>query len=96
MFAQESIKRAGYGERATFTRGKSSQIELPEQVDVVICDHVGYFGFDYGIIDFLEDARKRFLKPGGTLIPSIIRLNIAAVGSQQCCDLPMAAGRECP
>ena len=85
--ARESMMRAGYGGRATFIHGKSSRIELPKRVDVVICDHVGYFGFDYGIIDFLDDARKRFLKPGGTLIPSRIRLNVAAAGSQQCYDL---------
>ena len=70
-----------------FIRGKSSQIELPERVDVVICDHVGYFGFDYGVVEFFADARKRFLKPGGTLIPSSIRLNIAAVGAQRCDEL---------
>jgi protein arginine N-methyltransferase 1 len=85
--ARESMLRAGHGERATFIRGKSSQVELPERVDVVICDHVGYFGFDYDVVEFLDDARKRFLKPGGTLIPSRIRLNVAAVGSRQCHDL---------
>lgn len=82
--ARETLTRAGRGDRTTFIRGKSSQIKLPERVDVVICDHVGYFGFDYGVVEFLGDARRRFLKPGGTLIPSKIRLNIAAAGSQKC------------
>lgn len=85
--ARETLVRAGHGDHASFVSGKSSRIELPERVDVVICDHVGFFGFDYGIMDFLADARKRFLKPGGTLIPSKIRLNLAAVGSQRCDDL---------
>lgn len=88
--ARDSMLRAGDGGSATFIRGKSRQIELPEMVDVVICDHVGYFGFDYGIVGFLEDARKRFLKPGGRLIPSRIRLNVAAVGSQRCEELANA------
>jgi SAM-dependent methyltransferase len=85
--ARDAAKRAGVADRTTFISGKSSQLELPENVDVVICDHVGYFGFDYGIIEFLRDARKRFLKPGGTLIPSRIRLHLAAVGSQKCDEL---------
>jgi len=85
--ARESLQQAGHGEHTSFIRGKSSQIELPERVDVVICDHVGYFGFDYGILGLLEDAKRRFLKPGGTLIPSKIRLNIAAVSSRQCAEL---------
>lgn len=82
--AKEAANRAGLSGRATFIRGKSSQIELPERVDVVICDHVGYFGFDYGIVDFLADARKRFLKLGGTLVPSRICLKLAAVSSGKC------------
>ena len=87
--ARESLVRAGQGDNATFIRGISSQIELPEPVDVVICDHVGYFGFDYGIIEFIQDARRRFLKPGGTLMPSKIRLNVAAVASRQCSELSL-------
>jgi protein arginine N-methyltransferase 1 len=85
--AREALTRSGYGDCSAFIRGKSSQIELPERVDVVICDHVGYFGFDYGVVEFFADARKRFLKPGGTLIPASIRLNIAAVGAQRCDEL---------
>ena len=85
--ARESMKRAGLNEHTTFIRGKSSQIELPERVDVVICDHVGFFGFDYGVVDFFGDARRRLLKSGGKLIPSRIRLNMAAVGSQKCSEL---------
>ena len=85
--AREALTRSGYGDCSSFIRGKSSQIELPERVDVVICDHVGYFGFDYGVVEFFADARKRFLKPGGTLIPSSIRLNVAAVGAQRCDEL---------
>jgi len=85
--ARESLTRAGQGGRATFIRGKSTQTELPERVDVVICDHVGYFGFDYGVVEFLGDAKQRLLKTGGTLIPASLRLNVAAVSSQKCSAL---------
>ena len=85
--AREALTRSGYGDGSAFIRGKSSQIELPERVDMVICDHVGYFGFDYGVVEFFADARKRFLKPGGNLTPASIRLNIAAVGAQRCDEL---------
>lgn len=82
--ARETLKRAGYGERCTFIHGRSGQVELPEKVDVAICDHVGYFGFDYGVTELLGDARRRFLKPGGKLIPSRIRLYLAPVSSEKC------------
>ena len=80
--ARETFARAGWAERATCIRGHSHRVELPEPVDVVICDHVGYFGFDYDIVQTLQDARRRFLKPGGALIPARIRLQLAAVESE--------------
>ena len=70
-----------------FFAASPARSNFPERVDVVICDHVGYFGFDYGVVEFFADARKRFLKPGGTLIPSSIRLNVTAVGAQRCDEL---------
>lgn len=85
--ASDALTLAGFGNRASFVRGRSEQVELSERVDVAICDHVGYFGFDYGIVGFFQDARRRFLKPGGALIPARIRLQLAAVESEQCCKL---------
>ena len=82
--ARNSLIRSGWGVRTSFIHNSSYRAELPERVDVVICDHVGYFGFDYGLIDVLADARHRFLKPGGKLIPSRLKLHIAAVESDQC------------
>ena len=81
--AREALTRAGWGLKADFIRGSSFQVDLPKRVDVVICDHVGYFGFDYGLIGLLADARKRFLKPGGSLIPGRLKLHIGAVESQK-------------
>lgn len=85
--AKETLLRAGLGGQAMFIHGQSQQVDLPERVDVVICDHVGYFGFDYGIVNFFEDARRRFLKPGGTLIPARIEPQVAAVQSEKCHSL---------
>ena len=79
--ARDTLTRAGLADRTTFIRGYSHRVELPEPVDLLICDHVGYFGFDYGIVHTLQDARHRFLAPGGRVIPRRIRLEIAAVES---------------
>jgi len=57
--ARETMRRNGLAGRFTCLRETSFEAELPEKVDVVICDHVGYFGFDYGIIRLLDDARRR-------------------------------------
>ena len=82
--AEQALHRSGYGDRAVFMHGKAHQVELPERVDVVICDQVGYFGFDYGIVESLRDARRRFLKPGGRMVPARIDLEIAAIESETC------------
>lgn len=82
--ARQSLTQAGWGDQATLIHGNSFQIELAEPVDVVICDHVGYFGFDYGLIETLADARHRFLKPGGRLIPGRLRLQLGSVQSDKC------------
>ena len=81
--ARETFSRAGLDDRGIFIRDHSHRVELPEPVDLVICDHVGYFGFDYGIVHTLQDARRRFLKPGGCLIPTRIRPQLTAVESEK-------------
>ena len=82
--ARETLVRARLGDRGVFIRGESRRVNLPEPVDAVICDQVGYFGFDYGIVHTLQDARRRFLKPAGKLIPARIRLQLGAVESEKC------------
>jgi SAM-dependent methyltransferase len=85
--ARESFRRAGHAARSRFFRGSTYQLELSEKADVIICDHVGYFGFDYGLIALLADARRRFLKPSGKIIPGKLELYVAAVESQKSYNL---------
>lgn len=80
--ARETMARCGLSGRARFIRGLAERTRLPESVDVAICDHVGWLGFDYGVVGLLHDARRRFLKEGGAMIPRSLQLQIAAVESQ--------------
>lgn len=82
--AREIVDRAGLGDRYHCLRAHSFRAELPEPVDVILCDHVGYFGVDYGIVPMLADARQRMLKPGGTVIPQALTLQLAGVQSAAC------------
>ena len=84
--ARQTVATAGFAEQAEFFKANSYELALPERVDVVICDHVGYFGVDYGILGLLNDARQRFLKPDGIIVPSQIELQLAPVGSQTCSE----------
>jgi protein arginine N-methyltransferase 1 len=82
--ARGTVQRAGFAARAAFHRARAQQTDLGERVDLVVCDHVGYFGFDYGLLGLLRDARQRFLKPEGTIIPAELRLSVAGVESLSC------------
>ena len=85
--ARRTIADTGFADKAVFLQANSYQLSLPEQVDVVICDHVGYFGFDYGVLGLLADARQRFLKPNGITIPQQLEIMLAPVESESCRNL---------
>ena len=76
--ARELAAANGCGDRIRFIRGVSSRVDLPERVDVVVCDQIGHMGFEAGVFELLQDARRRFLKPGARTIPTAIRFEIAA------------------
>ena len=85
--ARQTIDQAGFADQAEFFQTNSYQLALPERVDVVVCDHIGYFGFDYGAIGLLADAKKRFLKVDGIVVPAEIELHLAPIDSEICRDL---------
>ncbi len=85
--ARRAVADAGFGDKAEYFQGNSFEIELPEPADLIVSDHVGYFGFDYGVVGLLSDAKKRFLKPGGVVIPAAVDLHLAPVESDDCRNL---------
>ena len=76
-FARETVRRLDLSKRYTCVRGSTFHTRLPNRVDILVCDHVGFLGFDYGIVAMLADARRRMLKSGGKVIPRRIVLQIA-------------------
>jgi protein arginine N-methyltransferase 1 len=64
------ISRAnGFQDKIVFIQGLSSQVKLPEEVDVIVTN----LGFR-GTLSFLPEIRERFLKAGGTVIPEATEL----------------------
>jgi protein arginine N-methyltransferase 1 len=84
--ARETFKRNGFADRVRTHQDSSFRVELDAAADVLVCDHVGYFGIDYGMLEMLADARKRFLKPGGRILPRRVQLLLGAVHSDACRD----------
>jgi Methyltransferase domain len=77
--ARAVAARNGFADRIRFLQGESRDVELPEKVDVLVSDQIGHFGFEAGLFDFVTDARRRFLKPGGAMIPARVDLLMAPV-----------------
>jgi protein arginine N-methyltransferase 1 len=51
-----------------FVAAHSLEVEDPPQVDLVVAEVLGNFAYEEGVLDTLRDA-KRFLVPGGALMP---------------------------
>lgn len=56
-------------DRIEFIQGLVSQVDLPERVDVIICDLRGIVPLYQHHLSEIADARQRFLAPGGIQIP---------------------------
>lgn len=80
--AKKLAKNNGLDKRIVFIKGRSDRVEVPEQVDVIISELIGFFGLEENLHRFKIDARKRFLKPGGRLVPSWLELFLAPVESE--------------
>lgn len=73
------LHRNGYADRVTFINRPSRQVRLPEPVDVVISETIGNYGAEERILPTLWDACRRWLKPGGRIIPQTLELYCAPI-----------------
>ncbi len=78
--ARELARVNGRLDQIEFLQAFSTEIDLPEQVDVIVSDLRGVTPLYQGHIESISDARRRFLRPGGTLIPLRDELWCAPVG----------------
>jgi type I protein arginine methyltransferase len=67
--AREAAVANGYADRVEFIQALSTEASLPEKVDVIVSDLHGVLPPYRGSIASILDARDRFLKPGGFIIP---------------------------
>ncbi len=62
-------------------QGTIETVSLPEKVDIIISEWMGYFLLRESMLDSVLVARNRFLKPGGAMYPSHARLYLAPIRS---------------
>ena len=75
--AKELARRNGIT-GLTFVATHSTEVKKPPKADVVVSETLGNFALEEGMLETLVDAR-RFLKPGGTMIPCGLTQFVAPV-----------------
>lgn len=72
--ARTVIERNGLSETIRVLVGQVEAIRLPEKVDVIISEWMGYFLVHESMLESVLRARDRWLKPGGLMYPCRARL----------------------
>jgi len=72
LLAQEIAKANGLDDRIEFVEGASSHIEesrITPKADLLVAEILGNGILEENVLEFTLDARRRFLKPNGRMIP---------------------------
>eukprot|EP01097_Dermamoeba_algensis_P006313 TRINITY_DN3951_c0_g1_i5.p2 TRINITY_DN3951_c0_g1~~TRINITY_DN3951_c0_g1_i5.p2 ORF type:complete len:142 (-),score=30.95 TRINITY_DN3951_c0_g1_i5:651-1076(-) len=60
-----------------------SVVDIPEQVDIIVSEWMGYCLFYEGMLDSVLLARDKWLKPGGMLYPSSASLFLCPITDEE-------------
>lgn len=61
----------------------STEVAEPDRVDVIVSETLGNYPFEENIVETLNDARERFLAPGGVIIPRAVEQFVCPVVSER-------------
>lgn len=67
--AQRIISENGLTDRIRVFQDDMANVELPEQVDLIVSEWLGGYGIDENLLPVVVQARDRWLKPSGNIIP---------------------------
>ena len=70
--ARQIVAENGYSDRITVIQGDIASITLPEKVDIIVSEWLGGYGVDENLLPVVLQARDRWLKPGGHMIPESV------------------------
>lgn len=77
--AARVVRQNGVQDRVQVIRGTVEGVELPEQVDVLVSEWMGYALLHESMLRSVVHARDRWLRPGGLLLPATAELFVAPV-----------------
>lgn len=77
--AEKIIQQNRVEDRVQLVRGALEAVELPEQVDVIVSEWMGYALLHESMLNSVISARDRWLKPGGLMLPDKAELFIVPI-----------------
>ncbi|KAJ0816142.1 putative methyltransferase [Helianthus annuus] len=80
--ARELVKANNLQDIVEVIEGSIEDITLPEKVDVIISEWMGYFLLRESMFDSVICARDRWLKPTGVMYPSHARMWLAPIRTE--------------
>ena len=79
--ALERISEAGHADKLEIFNALSYDVNLSESVDVVISEILGNLADNEDMTPILADARKRFLKEDGVMLPAKVQTYLTPISS---------------
>lgn len=79
--AIERLEKAGFSSQFHPLNTISYEAALPERVDIIISEIIGNLGDNEDFAPILADARTRFLKDSGKMIPSQVKTFLVPISS---------------
>lgn len=81
--ALERITQAGFSHKFQIHNDLSFNVNLPEKVDVVVSEILGNLGDNEDMTPILADARQRFLKTNGIMLPAQVKTHLVPISSEK-------------
>ncbi|XP_028290421.1 protein arginine N-methyltransferase 6 [Gouania willdenowi] len=77
--AANIVRQNAMEDRVEVIRGTVETVDLPERVDVIVSEWMGYALLHESMLNSVLYARDRWLKPGGVILPSRAELYISPI-----------------
>ncbi|KAF2359276.1 S-adenosyl-L-methionine-dependent methyltransferase [Trinorchestia longiramus] len=77
MLAKKTVKNNGFEDIITVLEGRAEDVELPEKVDVIVSEWMGYMMLYETMLPSVLHIRDKWLKPDGVMFPERAVLRVA-------------------
>jgi hypothetical protein len=81
--AKAIIAHNGFAEFIDVTHGQMEEVTIPEPVDVIVSEWMGYGLLYESMLPSVISARDRFMKPTGTIFPNRAKLFITGLEDEK-------------